>query len=147
MEPCAWQGQNGHITYRGIKGGIRIYYSLELSLSLFLSFSYKHLTDLIVGGGSAGQPPAGLSCFAGLDTDKGTSLMMPRHRTKIASTIGTVCGNDVVVHTKTQNGDRWSGAPFAKKGRVKQIRARAGRIWSQEQKIYSHVWRFCEDLC
>jgi hypothetical protein len=37
---------------------------------------------LIVGGGSAGHPPAGLSCFAGQDTDEGTSLMMPRHRLK-----------------------------------------------------------------
>jgi hypothetical protein len=37
---------------------------------------------LIVGGGSTGHPPAGLSCFAGLDADEGTSLMMPRHRLK-----------------------------------------------------------------
>jgi len=49
----------------------RIYYSLELSLSLFLSSSYKHLTDLSVGGGFAGQPPAGLSCFAGQGADEG----------------------------------------------------------------------------
>lgn len=52
------------------------------SRSLSLPASYKHLTDLIVGGGSAGQPPEGLSCFAGQDTDEWTSLMMPRHRIK-----------------------------------------------------------------
>jgi hypothetical protein len=40
-------------------------------LSLSLSSSYKHLTDLIVGGGSAGQPPAGLSCFAGQGAGEG----------------------------------------------------------------------------
>jgi hypothetical protein len=37
---------------------------------------------LIVGGGSAGHPPAGLYCFAGQGSDEGTSLMMPRHRLK-----------------------------------------------------------------
>jgi len=37
---------------------------------------------LIVGGGSAGHPPAGLCCFAGQGSDEGTSLMMPRHRLK-----------------------------------------------------------------
>jgi len=37
---------------------------------------------LIVGGGSAGQPPASLSCFAGQVPDEGTSLMPPRHQTK-----------------------------------------------------------------
>jgi hypothetical protein len=45
------------------------------------------LTDLFVGGGFAGQLLAGLCCFAGQDTDKGTSLMMPPHQTKIASTV------------------------------------------------------------
>jgi hypothetical protein len=54
-----------------------------ITLSLSLSLLHKkHLTNLIVGGGSAGQPPAGLSCFAGQDTDEGMSLMSPRHRTK-----------------------------------------------------------------
>jgi len=37
---------------------------------------------LIVGGGFAGQPPAGLSCFAGQHIEEGTSLMTPRHRLK-----------------------------------------------------------------
>jgi hypothetical protein len=64
--------------YKNYKGG---FYSLN-SLSLSLSSSYKHWTDLNVGGGSAGHPPAGLSCFAGQGTDKGVSLMMPRHRLK-----------------------------------------------------------------
>jgi hypothetical protein len=40
-------------------------------LSLFLSSLYRHLTDLIVGGGSASQLPAGLSCFAGQGTGEG----------------------------------------------------------------------------
>jgi hypothetical protein len=35
---------------------------------------------LIVGGGSAGHPPAGLFCFAGQGADEGTSLT--RHRFK-----------------------------------------------------------------
>jgi len=55
-----------------------IHFSLRSSLPL--SSSYKHWTDLIVGGGSAGHPPAGLSCFTGQGADEGTSLMMPRHR-------------------------------------------------------------------
>jgi hypothetical protein len=64
--------------YKNYKGG---FYSLN-SLSLSLSSSYKHWTDLNVGGGSAGHPPAGLSCFASQGTDEGVSLMMPRHRLK-----------------------------------------------------------------
>jgi len=52
------------------------------SLSLCLPSSYKYWTDLIVGGGSAGHPPAGLCYFAGQISDEGTSLMMPRHRIK-----------------------------------------------------------------
>jgi hypothetical protein len=43
VEPCGWQGQNGHTAYRSIKGGIRIYYSLEFSLSLSLSLSLSPL--------------------------------------------------------------------------------------------------------
>jgi hypothetical protein len=56
--------------------------SWTLSLSLCLPSSYEYWTDLIVGGGSAGHPPAGLCYFAGQISDEGTSLMMPRHRIK-----------------------------------------------------------------
>jgi hypothetical protein len=79
------------------------------SLSLCLPSSYKYWTDLIVGGGSAGHPPAGLCYFAGQISDEGTSLMMPRHRIKKSSTIGAVCGNDMVIlaKTKIQNRDWW----------------------------------------
>jgi len=76
---CAWQGQNGHIACRDIKG------SKEKSLeagSIIRSLFFRHWTDLIVGGGFAGQPPAGLSCFAGQHIEEGTSLMMPCHRLK-----------------------------------------------------------------
>jgi hypothetical protein len=78
-------GANRHIAYKGIKGGIVIYFFH--SLSLCLSSFFRHLTDLTVGGDFAGQLLAGLCYFAGQDTDERTSLMMPRHRTKIASTI------------------------------------------------------------
>jgi hypothetical protein len=37
---------------------------------------------LIVGGGSAGHPPAGLCCLAGQGADEGTSPMTSRHRLK-----------------------------------------------------------------
>jgi hypothetical protein len=37
VEPCGWQGQNGHTTYRGIKWGIRI--SFRQTDFLLLSFS------------------------------------------------------------------------------------------------------------
>jgi len=67
--------------YKNYLGGI-YHHSLSLSLSLSLSSSCKRLVDLIVGEGSAGQPPAGLSSFAGQDTDEGMSLISPRHRTK-----------------------------------------------------------------
>jgi hypothetical protein len=78
----------------------------SLSLSLFLSSLYRHLTDLIVGGGPAGQPPADLSGFAGQGTgevDVSDDATSPDQ--KIASTFGAVYGNDVVVLTKIQNGD------------------------------------------
>jgi hypothetical protein len=52
------------------------------SLSLSLPSSHKYWTDLIVGGGFAGHPPAGLCFFAGQGADEGTSVMMPRHRLK-----------------------------------------------------------------
>jgi hypothetical protein len=87
MEPCAWQGQNGYIAYRVIKWSIwtifygRIYCPLGvLSLSLSLSLLYRHLTDLIVGGGFVGQPPAGLCCLVGQHVAERTTLMMPHHR-------------------------------------------------------------------
>jgi hypothetical protein len=47
------------------------------ALSLSLSSSYKHLTDLSVRGGSAGQPPVGLSCFAGPETDVSDDATSP----------------------------------------------------------------------
>jgi len=62
----------------------RIYYSLSLSSS------YKHLTNLIVGGGFAGQPPAGLSCFAGQVASEGdvfddaTSPNQKDHQQKVS---------------------------------------------------------------
>jgi len=95
--PCAWQGQNGHIACRDINSSTkscwgRIDYPLgllSLSDSLSLPSSHKHWTDLIVGGGFAGQPPAGLSCFAGQHIEEGTSLMMPRHRLKKSLTQDT----------------------------------------------------------
>jgi hypothetical protein len=37
---------------------------------------------LIVGGGSAGQPPAGLSYFAGQHREERRPLIMPCHRFK-----------------------------------------------------------------
>jgi hypothetical protein len=37
---------------------------------------------LIVGGGFAGQPPAGFSCFAGQHIEEGTFLITPRHPVK-----------------------------------------------------------------
>jgi len=50
---------------------------------------------------------------------------MPRHRPKKkSSTLGAVCGNDVVAPTKTkiQNGDWWSEHPLSKEGeRMEQI--------------------------
>jgi hypothetical protein len=67
--------------YKNYKKGNSLFSEI-LSPSLPLSSSYKHWTDLIVGGGSAGHPPAGLSCFAGQGADEGTSLMMPRHLLK-----------------------------------------------------------------
>jgi len=50
---------------------------------------------LIVGGGFAGQPPAGLSCFAGQHIEEGTSLMMPRHRLKNITNSVVYCLNVV----------------------------------------------------
>jgi hypothetical protein len=75
--------------------------SLSLSLSLCLPSSHKYWTDLIVGGGSAGHPPAGLRYFAGVD-EKRKERFRCCHVTgsKISSTIGAVCGNDVVFLTK-----------------------------------------------
>jgi hypothetical protein len=86
--------------------------TLSLSLSLSLSLLHKkHLTNLIVGGGSAGQPPAGLSCFASQDTDEGMSLMSPRHRTKncintLAPSVGTTWSLLPKKKSRTVTGDR-----------------------------------------
>jgi hypothetical protein len=54
----------------------------SIILSLFFSLFFRHWTDLIVGGGSAGQPPAGLSCFAGQHIEEETSLITPCHQVK-----------------------------------------------------------------
>jgi hypothetical protein len=91
--PCAWRGQNGHIACKDIKGSKKniiwawSMITLSLSLSLFLSSLYRHLADLIVGGGPASQPPAGLFCFAGQgagEEDVSDDSMSPDQ--KIAST-------------------------------------------------------------
>jgi len=90
------------------------------SLSLFLSSLYRHLTDLIVGGGSAGQPPAGLSCFAGQGAGEGE---VSDDATSPDQHFGAVCGNDVVAPTETkiQNGDWWSETPFIQRGRADRV--------------------------
>jgi hypothetical protein len=100
--PCAWQGQNGHIACRDIKGSTKVIWEgstismrSRLSLTLFLSSLYRHLTDFIVGVGSAGQPPAGLSCFAGQGAGEGdVSDDATSPDQKIASTI-YIYNNDV----------------------------------------------------
>jgi hypothetical protein len=56
---------------------------------------------LIVGGGFAGQPPAGLSCFAGQHIEEGTSLMIPRHRLKniINNTQPRIINEEIITKT------------------------------------------------
>jgi len=68
--------------YKSYWGGIYSPAPFFLSLSLSLPSSHKYWTDLIVGGDSAGHPPAGLCCFVGQGADEGTSLMMPHHGLK-----------------------------------------------------------------
>jgi hypothetical protein len=96
--------------------GQNLLFSRALSLSLS-----PLLTNTWLTWASEEAPPANPRwVFLVLQAQKRTSLMMPRHLTKIASTIGAVCGNDVVAPTRTkiQNGDRWSETPFGKEERA-----------------------------
>jgi len=57
------------------------------------------MTDLIVEGGFAGQPSAGLCCFVDQDMDEGMSLMTPHHRTKISINIAYGLKNALPIST------------------------------------------------
>jgi hypothetical protein len=117
VEPCGWQGQNGHTTYRGIKGGIRIYFRqtdflLLLSLDTWLTWPSEEA--------SSANPRRVFSILQAQIQTKGRPWWCHVTGPKIASTIGAVCGNDVVAPTRTkiQNGDWWSETPFVKEERA-----------------------------
>lgn len=122
-------------------------FSQTHSLSLSLSSLYKHLADLIVGGGSAGQPPAGLSCFAGQDAKEGVSLMSAtspgqKLHQHLAPSVGTTSSL-----LPEQNSERWlvlRGFLHQKRASRADLDLRLTGLHSRTACLYSYaviLWR------